>query len=113
MFGALGDMMGLMKQAKQMKERMEQMQAEMATRHFEADSGGGAVVARVNGKQELVALKLKPDVVKPDEVEMLEDLIRAAVSAAQRKSQDAIKEEMARLTSGLNLPGLEKLVNPG
>ncbi|MFO0972072.1 MAG: YbaB/EbfC family nucleoid-associated protein [Phycisphaerae bacterium] len=110
MLGGLGDMFGMLKQAKQIKEKMEQMQAELATRSFEADAGGGAVVARVNGKHELLGLKIRPDVVNPAEVEMLEDLVRAAVAAAQRKSQEAIKEEMMRLTGGM--PGLEKLMNP-
>lgn len=111
MFGKLGDMMGLMKQAAQMKERMQQIQAELASREYEADSGGGAVTARVNGRGELLAVKIQPDAAR--DVEMLEDLIRAAVNAAMRKHQDAARDEMAKLTSGLNLPGLDQMLNPG
>lgn len=111
MFGKLGDMMGLMKQAAQMKERMQQIQAELASREYEADAGGGAVSARVNGKGELLAVKIQPDAAR--DVEMLEDLVRAAVNAALRKNQDAAREEMAKLTAGLNLPGLDQMLNPG
>ncbi len=111
MFGKLGDMMGLMKQAAQMKERMQQIQAELASREYEADAGGGAVTARVNGRGELLAVKIQPDAAR--DVEMLEDLVRAAVNAALRKNQDATRDEMAKLTAGLNLPGLEQMLNPG
>lgn len=111
MFGKLGDMMGLMKQAAQMKERMQQIQAELASREYEADAGGGAVTARVNGRGELLAVKIQPDAAR--DVEMLEDLIRAAVNSALRKNQDATRDEMAKLTAGLNLPGLEQMLNPG
>jgi DNA-binding protein YbaB len=69
------------------------------------------VTARVNGRGELLAVKIQPDAAR--DVEMLEDLIRAAVNAAMRKNQDAARDEMAKLTSGLNLPGLESLMKPG
>ncbi len=110
MFGQLGDMMGLMKKAKQMKEQMEQLQAEMATRVHEAEAGGGAVTARVNGKNEVVAVKIQPSAAA--DLEMLEDLIRAAVNAALRKNTEAMQQEMSRLTAGLGLPGMDALVKP-
>lgn len=110
MFGALGDMMGFAKQAKALKERMEALQAEIASRSYEGDAGAGAVTARVSGRGELLAVKIRPEVVNPSDVEMLEDLIRAAVTAATRKSQEAMKEELAKLTGGMNLPGLGSLM---
>ena len=110
MFGQLGDMMGLMKKAKQMKEQMDQLQAELATRVHEAEAGGGAVTARVNGKNELLSVKIQPDSAR--DLEMLEDLIRAAVNAAMRKNQEAMKEEMSRLSASLGLPGIDALVKP-
>jgi DNA-binding YbaB/EbfC family protein len=112
MFGQLGDLMGMMKKAKQMKEQMDQLKAELAARVHEADAGGGAVVARVSGQGELLAVKINPDLIKSGDVEMLEDLIRAAVNAALRKNQEAMQQEMQRLTAGLGLPGMDALVKP-
>jgi len=112
MFGPLGDMMGLMKKAKQMKEQMDQLQAEMAARVHEAEAGGGVVTARVNGKGELLGVKIQPDAVRSGDVEMLEDLVCAAVNAAMRKNQEAMQQEMSRLTAGLGLPGMDSLLKP-
>ena len=110
MFGQLGNLAGLMKQAKEMQSRMKEMQEAMANTRFEADSGGGAVTATVTGKMELVGLKIDPQIVKPDDIEMLEDLVKSAVSAAQRKASDGMKEQMQKMTGGLNLPGLDGLL---
>jgi DNA-binding YbaB/EbfC family protein len=111
MFGGIGDMIGLMKQARAMKEQMEQFQAQAASLTFEADAGAGAVTATVNGRGELMAVKINPETVNPSDVEMLEDLIRAAVNAANRKAQETMKAEVAKITAGLNLPGLDALTN--
>jgi DNA-binding YbaB/EbfC family protein len=102
---------GLLKQAKEMQQRMAQMQQELAGRTFVADAGGGMVTATVNGKQELLAVKIEPQAA--GDVEMLEDLVRAAVNAAVRKSQDAMKEELSKVTGGLNLPGLSDMFGGG
>lgn len=102
---------GLLKQAKEMQQRMAQMQQELASRTFVADAGGGMVTATVNGKQELLAIKIEPQAA--GDVEMLEDLVRAAVNAAVRKSQDAMKEELSKVTGGLNLPGLSDMFGGG
>jgi nucleoid-associated protein EbfC len=110
MFGQLGNLAGLMKQAKEMQSRMKEMQEAMANTRFEADSGGGAVTATVTGKMELVGLKINPDIVKPTDIELLEDLIKSAVAAAQRKAADGMKEHMQKMTGGLNLPGLDNLL---
>ncbi len=113
MFGGLGNMMGLMKQAKEIKERMEKLQAELIAREYESQSGGGAVTARINGNGELLALKIQPDTLKSGDGELLEDLIRAAVNAAVRRKEETVREEMGRITAGLNLPGMGGLTPPG
>lgn len=97
----------LMRQAQKMQEKMAQMQKELASKTVEASSGGGMVTATVNGSQELVALKIDPSVVDPKDIEMLQDLVVAAVSEGLRKSKEMVQEEMGKLTSGmgLNLPG--------
>ena len=96
----------LMKQAQQMQQKMGQMQQELEGKEVEASAGGGMVTARVNGKQKLLALKIEPDVVDADDVEMLQDLIVAAVNEAIKKSHDMVQEEMGKLTGGMNIPGL-------
>lgn len=110
MFGQLGNIAGLMKQAKEMQSKMKEMQEAVASARFEAESGAGAVKAVVSGKMELVALTISPETVKSGDVEMLEDLVKSAVCAAQRKAADGMREEMQKMTGGLNLPGLEGLM---
>jgi DNA-binding YbaB/EbfC family protein len=110
MFGSLGNLAGIMKQAREMQSRMQEMQATIGGLQFEADSGAGAVRATVNGRLELTDLKISPETHASGDVEMLEDLVKAAVAAAQRKAADGVKAEMQKLTGGLNLPGLEGLL---
>lgn len=110
MFGQLGNIAGLMKQAKEMQSKMKEMQEAVANARFEAESGAGAVKATVSGKMELVALTISPDTVKSGDVEMLEDLVKSAVCAAQRKAADGMRAEMQKITGGMNLPGLEGLM---
>lgn len=100
------NMAGLMKQAQKMQQQMMKMQEELATREVSASAGGGMVEAVCNGKSELVRLKLEPEVVDPEDVDMLCDLIVAAVGEAQRRAQEMTQEEMAKLTGGMNIPGL-------
>ncbi|MCK9276197.1 MAG: YbaB/EbfC family nucleoid-associated protein [Syntrophales bacterium] len=95
-----------MKQAQQMQSRMLKLQEELANKTVEAASGGGMVTATVNGKYEVVALKIEKDVVDPEDIEMLQDLITAAVNEGMRKVQEMTQEEMAKLTGGINIPGL-------
>jgi DNA-binding YbaB/EbfC family protein len=95
-----------MKQAQQMQAKMMRLQEELAAKTVEASSGGGMVTAVVNGKFELVSLKIEKNVVNADDIEMLQDLIAAAVNEAVRKAQDMAKEEMAKITGGLSIPGL-------
>lgn len=82
------------------------MQQELENREFEASSGGGAVVAKVSGKQQLVSLKILPEAVDVDDIEMLEDMILAAVNEAIKVSQETVSQEMAKITGGLNIPGI-------
>ncbi|HET58052.1 MAG TPA: YbaB/EbfC family nucleoid-associated protein [Deltaproteobacteria bacterium] len=96
----------LMKQAQQMQAKMLEMQEELEKRTVEASSGGGMVTAVVNGKFELESLKIERDVVSPDDVEMLQDLVIAAVNEGIRKAQEMTREEMAKVTGGMNIPGL-------
>ncbi len=111
--GGLGNLAGIFKQAKEMQSKMAAMQEAMASARFEAASGAGAVTATVNGRMELVDLKIRPDTAKSGDVELMEDLVKSAVSAAQRKANDGIKEEMQKVTGGLNLPGLNELMGGG
>lgn len=96
----------IMKQAKKLQERMTSLQNELALRTVEASAGGGMVSVFVNGKHELVSLKIEKEVVNPEDVDMLQDLIMAAVNEGMRKAQEMAAAEMAKLTGGINIPGL-------
>ncbi len=103
---ARGGIGNIMKQAQQMQRKMAEMQEEMANKQVEASAGGGMVTAVVNGKQQLLDLKIEPAAVDPDDVEMLQDLVVAAVNEAIKQSQQMAQEEMSKITGGLNIPGL-------
>ncbi|MHB0884767.1 MAG: YbaB/EbfC family nucleoid-associated protein [Bacillota bacterium] len=96
----------MMKQVQKMQQDMAKAQEEMANRTFEATAGGGVVQVVVNGHHEVKRVSIKPDVVDPNDVEMLQDLIVAAVNEALRKADETISAEMAKLTGGLKIPGL-------
>lgn len=98
-----GDML---KQVQYMQENMEKTREEIENTEFEASAGGDAIKAVVNGKKEVVSVKLKEEIVDPDDIEMLEDLIVAAVNEAIRKADEKMEEEMGKLTGGMNIPGL-------
>ena len=100
------NMNSVLKQAQKMQEEMERIQQETEEENIEATSGGGAFRVIVNGKKELVEIKLDPDAVDPDDVETLEDLIMAAVNEAVKKAEDMMEEKMGAITGGLNIPGL-------
>jgi DNA-binding YbaB/EbfC family protein len=97
-------MNNLMKQAQKMQEKMARLQEELAERTIEATAGGGAVHVTANGRQEILAIKIDPEVVKADEVELLEDLILAAVNEARKKSEELAQAEMKKITGGMGLP---------
>jgi len=96
----------IMKQAKKMQERMVELQEELATKSVEATTGGGMVSVTVNGKFEILSLKIEKEVVNPDDVEMLQDLIVAAVNEGIRKAQEMAASEMGKITGGMQIPGL-------
>ena len=101
-----GGMGNLMKQAQQMQQKMLKLQEDVAKRTLDASVGGGMVTVTVNGKSEVLRIKIEPQVVDPQDVEMLEDLILAGVNEALRKAQEMVSEEMSKLTGGLKIPGL-------
>jgi nucleoid-associated protein EbfC len=100
------NMMSMMKQAQKLQSKMVEMQAELGNRTVSAQAGGGMVEAVVNGRQELVSLRIDKEVVSPDDVEMLQDLIFAAVNEALNRSREMMAQEMSKLTGGMQIPGL-------
>jgi DNA-binding YbaB/EbfC family protein len=96
----------MMKQAQMMQQKMARMQEELGARQVEASAGGGMVTAVVNGRQQVLSLVIEKSVVDPADVEMLQDLVLAAVNEALKKSQEMMQQEMAKITGGLNIPGL-------
>jgi DNA-binding YbaB/EbfC family protein len=102
-YGGGGMNMNMMKQAQKLQADMLKMQEEMEERTYSAQSGGGVVTAVVSGKREVTELTIEPDAVDPDDVEMLQDLIVAAVNEALRKAESSMSDSMSKLTGGLNL----------
>jgi hypothetical protein len=96
----------MMKQAQQLQARMLKMQEELAGKTVEAAAGGGMVRVVANGRQQIVSIRIEKEVVNPDDVDMLQDLILAAVNDALTRSQEMVASEMGKLTGGLNIPGL-------
>lgn len=96
----------IMKQAQQMQQKIGRIQQELEGREVEATAGGGMVTAVITGKMQLVSLKIEKAVVDPEDVEMLQDLVTAAVNEALKKSQEMMQQEMAKVTGGMSLPGL-------
>lgn len=96
----------MMKQAQKLQAEMVKLQEEMALKTVETAAGGGMIKVVANGKQQLVSIQIEKEVVDPDDVEMLQDLILAAVNDALTKSQEMVSEEMSKLTGGMNIPGL-------
>ncbi len=99
----LGD---LMKQAQKMQSEMGKVQEESKKKTVEASAGGGMVVAVANGAMEVVSIKIEKDVVNPDDIEMLQDLVVAAVNEALRRAQQMVSEDMGKITGGMNIPGM-------
>ncbi|HEX7402025.1 MAG TPA: YbaB/EbfC family nucleoid-associated protein [candidate division Zixibacteria bacterium] len=96
----------MMKQIQKMQQEMEKIQEELANKTVEGTAGGGMVKVIANGKQEILEIKIDPEVVNKDDVEMLQDLVVAAVNQAKEKAQEMANEEMSRLTGGLKIPGM-------
>jgi nucleoid-associated protein EbfC len=96
----------MMKEAQRLQREMERMQEEVGKKTVDATAGGGMVTVQANGKQELVSIKLDPEVINKDDAQMLEDLVLAACNEALRKSRELVQQELGKLTGGLKIPGL-------
>lgn len=105
-FPGMGNMGNMMKQVQKMQKQMTDLQNELNEREVEASAGGGAVTVKVNGKKEILAVTIDKDVVDPDDVEMLQDLILAATNEALRTADEMVSREMQKITGGMNIPGL-------
>ena len=99
----------IMKQAQQFQSKMAKLQEELGEKTIEASSGGGMVTVVANGRQEIESIRVDPEVVDPDDIDMLQDLILAAVNEALNRSREMVNEEMGKLTKGLNLPNIPGL----
>ena len=100
------NMGNLMKQAQKLQSKMLKIQEELADKTVETAAGGGMVKVVANGRQQILSIEIEKEVVDPDDVEMLQDLVLAAVNDALVKSQEMVSEEMSKLTGGMNIPGL-------
>ncbi len=106
MRGGMGNINNMMKQVQKMQKDMEKAQAELEAKTYEATAGGGAVAVTMNGKKELTSLTLDKDVVDPDDIDMLQDLILVAVNDAIKQVEDEANQKMGQMTGGMNIPGL-------
>lgn len=100
------NMNNLLKQAQQMQQKMSTLQKELETRELETSSGGGMVKIKINGKQEILELKLNPECVDPSDVDTLEELLTIAINQSVKESQDMVSNAMSKVTGGINIPGL-------
>ena len=106
MGGGPSNMQGMIKQAQKMQEEMEAKQAELDEKEYEVQAGGGVVTVKINGKMEVLSIDMKPEVVDPDDIETLGDILVAAVNEAIKKVSETNNEAMSKITGGLNVPGL-------
>lgn len=96
----------LMKQAQQMQQKMATLQKELETRELDTSSGGGMVKIKINGKQEIIDIKIDKECVNPNDIEMLEELVKTGINQAVKESQDMVSNAMSKVTGGMNIPGL-------
>ncbi|MDD3653173.1 MAG: YbaB/EbfC family nucleoid-associated protein [Desulfotomaculaceae bacterium] len=101
-----GNMNKMMKQVQKMQQDMMKLQEELKSRTVESTAGGGMVKVIASGNNEIVSIEINPQVVDPEDVEMLQDLVLAAVNEALKKAQEMVSQEMSKLTGGLNIPGM-------
>ena len=104
--GGGGDMNSMIRQAQKMQENMAKVQADLEQREYRVTSGGGAVEVAITGKREIRSIVIQPEVVDPDDIEMLQDLVAAAVNEAIRKVDETASQEMEKVTGGLSMPGM-------
>ncbi|KAB3530297.1 YbaB/EbfC family nucleoid-associated protein [Alkaliphilus pronyensis] len=103
--GGMSNMNNMMKQVQKMQKQMEELQEELYQRELETSAGGGAITVKINGKKELLAISIKPEVIDPDDAEMLQDLIMAAINEAIRSAEEMVSKEMSKVTGNMGLPG--------
>jgi len=103
--GGMGNMQQMLRQAQKMQEAMAEKQAELEEKEYTTTAGGGVVEVTINGKKEITALNLKPEIVDPDDVEMLQDLVMAAVNEAIRTVEETSSAELGKITNSMNMPG--------
>jgi len=106
MGGGPSNMQGMIKQAQKMQEDMEAKQAELEEREYDISAGGGVVGVRINGKKEILSIDIKPEIVDPDDIETLSDILVAAVNEAIKRVEETNSAEMAKITGNLNMPGM-------
>lgn len=106
MGGGPTDMNGMIKRAQKMQEDIEVLQEDLDAREYEINAGGGVVTVKINGKMEIRSIDIKPEIVDPDDIETLSDVLCAAVNEAIKKVSDTNSEEMSKITGSLNVPGL-------
>jgi len=104
--GGPSNMQGMMKQAQKMQEQMAELQEDLDSREYEIKAGGGAVTLVINGKKEVLSLDISPEIVDPDDIEMLSDILVAAVNEGIKKVEDTNQSEMSKITGQLSIPGL-------
>ena len=111
MLGGLGNLAGILKSAKDLQGNLAKLQEQLAARRYEGAAGGGMVLAIVDGRGTLIDIKIDPQAAT--DMELLEDLVKAAVGAATTKSQEGMKQDLGTLTGGLNIPGLSQMLGGG
>lgn len=104
--GGAGNMTNMLKQAQKMQEDMAALQAELENREYEVSAGGGMVTVKINGKKEILSIDVKPEIVDPDDIETMSDIITAAVNQAIKKVEEVSSEEMSKITGQLAMPGM-------
>jgi DNA-binding YbaB/EbfC family protein len=106
MKGGPQNMQGMIKQAQKMQDDMAELQEDLDSREYEASAGGGAVTVKINGKKEVLSIDIAPEIVDPDDIETLSDVLIAGINEAIRKVEDTNTKEMEKITGGLSLPGM-------
>ena len=104
--GGAGNMQAMLRQAQKMQEEMAEKQAQLEEKEYDIQAGGGVVSVKINGKKEILAIDIKPEIVDPDDIEMLQDVIMAAVNEVVRQVEETTNQELGQITSGLSIPGL-------
>ena len=106
MGGGPQNMNAMIKQAQKMQEDMEALQAELDEREYDISAGGGVVAVKINGKKEVLSIDIKPEIVDPDDIETLSDILVAAINEAIKRVEDTNSAEMSKVTGGMSVPGL-------